>query len=123
MIGVAVAAIAAVGLLLLPPAPPGPDEILLRPYPAGRWPWNRAHTLRVRLDLDHLRTLGLSKEDVLEAMTPSSIIGTFPPDPPPGVVYTFPISRPDQWGNIILRANPDGEILRLKDVAKVEVDW
>ena len=30
-------------------------------------------------------------------------------------------NKPEQYENIILKANPDGEILRLKDVAKVEL--
>ena len=30
-------------------------------------------------------------------------------------------NKPEQYENIILRANPEGEILRLKDVAKVEL--
>ena len=30
-------------------------------------------------------------------------------------------NKPEQYENIILKANPDGEILRLKDIAKVEL--
>ena len=30
-------------------------------------------------------------------------------------------NKPEQYENIILKANPEGEILRLKDVAKVEL--
>ena len=30
-------------------------------------------------------------------------------------------NKPEQYENIILKANPDGEILRLKDVAEVEL--
>ena len=29
-------------------------------------------------------------------------------------------NKPEQYGNIILKASPDGEILRLKDVATVQ---
>jgi hypothetical protein len=29
--------------------------------------------------------------------------------------------KPEQYGNIILKASPDGEILRLKDVATVQL--
>ena len=30
-------------------------------------------------------------------------------------------NKPEQYANIILKANPEGEILRLKDVADVEL--
>ena len=29
--------------------------------------------------------------------------------------------RPEQFGNIVLRANPDGSVVRLKDVGRVEL--
>ena len=37
------------------------------------------------------------------------------------LTYVGRYNKPEQYENIILRANPDGEILRLKDVAKVEL--
>ena len=37
------------------------------------------------------------------------------------LVYKGRYNKPEQYGNIILKANPDGENLYLKDVAKVEL--
>ena len=37
------------------------------------------------------------------------------------LTYVGRYNKPEQYANIILRANPDGEILRLKDVADVEL--
>ncbi len=37
------------------------------------------------------------------------------------LIYEGRYNQPEQYENIILRANPHGEILRLKDVAKVEL--
>ena len=37
------------------------------------------------------------------------------------LTYVGRYNKPEQYENIILKANPDGEILRLKDVAKVEL--
>ena len=118
MIGVAVAA---VGLFLLRAIWGRADEIIVRQYSEDWRPWNRGHELRVRLDLDRLRANNLSKEDVMEALTPSSLGDPKQVDPPPGVVFTKGSYRPDQYENIVLKANAEGEILRLKDVAKIEI--
>src|SRR5260370_14062536 len=37
------------------------------------------------------------------------------------LTYIGRYNKPEQYGNIILKANPEGEILRLKDVAEVEL--
>jgi hypothetical protein len=85
-----------------------------------RDPWNRGDAVRVRLDPERLRACGLSKEDVMRALTPSRIVDPKEPLPPPGVVFiTHP--RPDQYENCIVKANAEGDIVRLKDVAKVEL--
>jgi multidrug efflux pump subunit AcrB len=42
-------------------------------------------------------------------------------DPPPGVVFVTRLDRPEKWEQVIVRATPDGQVVRLKDVAKVEV--
>jgi multidrug efflux pump len=37
------------------------------------------------------------------------------------VVVTGQLSTVEQFGNIVLRANPDGSTVRLKDVARIEI--
>src|SRR4029450_7463565 len=91
---------------------------------------NRAFAMRVWLKPDRMRAYKLSSEDVMKALAEQSVIGS------PGrlgqatgrtsqsreyvLTYIGRFNEPDQYANIILKANPDGEILRLKDVAEVE---
>jgi hypothetical protein len=108
----------AVGFLLLWANWDRPDQIIIRGY-SGDWrPWNRGDEIRVRLDLDRLRADGLSKEDVIKALMPSSMTGPAKH----GVVFDRGFGRPEMYENIILKANAEGEIVRLKDVATLEVD-
>src|SRR5262245_25754572 len=90
---------------------------------------NRAYAMRVELDLERMRAYKVSSADVMEAIKEQSIIGS------PGrlgqatgrtsqtieyvLTWVGRYNKPEQYENIILRANPKGEILRLKDVAKV----
>ncbi|MDP9108968.1 MAG: efflux RND transporter permease subunit [Pseudomonadota bacterium] len=37
------------------------------------------------------------------------------------VVVTGQLSTPEEFGNIVLRANPDGSVVRLRDVARIEI--
>jgi HAE1 family hydrophobic/amphiphilic exporter-1 len=92
---------------------------------------NRAFAMRVWLNPDRLRAYNLSSEDVMKALAEQSVIGS------PGrlgqatgmrsqsteyvLTYVGRFNKPEQYANIILKANPNGEILRLKDVAKVEL--
>jgi multidrug efflux pump subunit AcrB len=92
---------------------------------------NRAYAMRVELDLDRMRAYKISSADIMEAIKGQSLIGS------PGrlgqatgttsqsieyvLTWVGRYDRPEQYENIILRANPKGEILRLKDVAKVRL--
>lgn len=92
---------------------------------------SRTYAMRVWLNLDRMRAYNLSSEDVMKALSEQSIIGT------PGrlgqatgktsqtkeyvLTYIGRYNKPEQYENIVLKANPDGEILRLKDVAEVEL--
>ncbi|RCS47607.1 multidrug transporter [Bremerella cremea] len=90
---------------------------------------NRAYAMRVELDLDRMRAYNVSSADIMEAIKEQSMIGS------PGrlgqatgttsqtieyvLTWVGRYNKPEQYANMILRANPNGEILRLKDVAKV----
>ena len=92
---------------------------------------NRSFAMRVWLKPDRMRAYKLSTKDVMEALAKQSVIGS------PGrlgqatgktsqsleyvLTYVGRYNKPEQYANIILRANPEGEILRLKDVANVEL--
>ena len=92
---------------------------------------NRIFAMRVWLDPERMRAYNLSSEDVMKALSEQSMIGS------PGrlgqatgktsqskeyvLTYIGRYNKPDQYENIILKANPEGEILRLKDVGQVEL--
>lgn len=92
---------------------------------------NRAYAMRVELDLERMRAYKVDAEMVMKAIADQSMIGS------PGrlgqatgqtsqsVEYVLTwigrYDKPEQYENIILRANPKGEILRLKDVASIHL--
>lgn len=93
---------------------------------------DRQRILRLHFDVEALRKTGLSLEDIGMAMTPSMLVRPNRPIPsktlvPRGAQVVDYIGieillheNPQQFGNIILRATPDGEILRLKDIGEIE---
>ncbi len=90
---------------------------------------SRQYAMRVWLNPDRMRAYKISPDEVMTALSDQSIIGK------PGrigrgdskqaealeyvLAYTDRFNDPKQYENVIIKANPDGEILRLKDVAKV----
>src|ERR1700733_14539845 len=92
---------------------------------------NRIFAMRVWLDPDRMRAYDLSSEDIMKALSEQSMIGS------PGrlgqatgktsqskeyvLTYIGRYNKPEQYENIILKANPNGEILRVKDVGQVEL--
>ncbi|HUQ72207.1 MAG TPA: efflux RND transporter permease subunit [Planctomycetaceae bacterium] len=92
---------------------------------------NRAYAMRVELNLERMRAYEVSAEEVMRAIADQSMIGspgrlgqaTGPTSQSIEYVLTWVgrYDRPEQYEKIILRANPEGEILRLSDVAKVSL--
>ncbi len=90
---------------------------------------SRQYAMRVWLNPDRMRAYKVSPDEVMEALSDQSIIGKA------GrigrgdanraealeyvLAYSDRFSDPKQYENVIIRANPNGELLRLKDVAKV----
>src|SRR5246127_1534203 len=95
----------------------------------GRIRESLKYAMRVWLNPDRMRAYKISPDEVMEALSDQSIIGK------PGrigrgdskqaealeyvLAYTDRFNDPKQYENIIIKANPDGEMLRLKDVATV----
>ena len=89
------------------------------------------YALRVWVDPDKLAQLGVTATDVITALgtqnnvNPAGQIGGEPV--PAGQQFTYTVRTqgrlvtPEEFGNIILRSNPDGSVLHLKDVARVEL--
>ena len=92
---------------------------------------SRQYAMRIWLDIDRMRAYKLSSADIMKALEKQSIIGS------PGrfgqatgvrsqtieyvLTWMGRYNRPEQYQDIVLKSNPDGEILRLKDVAAVEL--
>lgn len=90
---------------------------------------SRQYAMRIWLNPERMRAYSVSPDEVLEALNDQSIIGK------PGrigrgdgsraealeyvLAYADRFNTPEQYENVIIRANPNGEILKLKDIAKV----
>src|SRR3954468_11153093 len=89
------------------------------------------YAMRIWVRPDRLTQLRLSPSDVVRALTEQNAkfaagkIGQSPSGGPQELVYTITtkgrLSEPAEFEEIIVRANPDGSKLRLKDVARVEL--
>ncbi len=89
------------------------------------------YALRIWVQPGKLAQLGVTATDVINALgvqnnvNPAGQIGGEPV--PTGQQFTYTVRTqgrlvsPEEFGNIILRANPDGSILHLRDVARVEL--
>ena len=92
---------------------------------------SRSFAIRVWLNPDRMRAYNISPEEVLKSIDEQSVMAR------PGRVglssgktaqsqeYVFTYkgwyNTPEQYQDIIIKATPEGEILKLKDIAQVEV--
>lgn len=92
---------------------------------------SRTYAMRVWLNPERMRAYSISIEDVMEAMAEQSIIGR------PGrigqssgiaaqsleyvLTYKGRYNKPEEYENIIIRANAEGESIHLGDLAKIEL--
>ena len=92
---------------------------------------SRQYAMRVWLKPDRMRAYNISADEIMEALGDQSVIGS------PGRIgrsdgkraealeyvlsYAGRFNDPEQYKNVIIKANANGEILRLKDVANVEL--
>ncbi|HYC44309.1 MAG TPA: multidrug efflux RND transporter permease subunit [Burkholderiales bacterium] len=89
------------------------------------------YAMRVWLRPDRLAQLKLTSTDVIRAINEQNAqfaagkIGQSPAENGQELVYTITtkgrLTEPEQFENIVVRANGDGSLLRLKDVARVEL--
>lgn len=92
---------------------------------------SRQYAMRVWLKPDRMRAYNVSTDEVMEAMAEQSVIGR------PGrlgqasgktpqslefvLTYKGRFNKPEEYADIIIRANSEGEVLKLKDIAEVEL--
>ncbi len=92
---------------------------------------SRRYSMRIWLKPDRLAAYSLTTSDVSAAVkeqnvaTAAGVIGGQPTAS--DVMLTYPVSAEgrlqtaEEFGNIIIRANPDGSMVRLRDLARVEL--
>jgi HAE1 family hydrophobic/amphiphilic exporter-1 len=92
---------------------------------------SRTYAMRVWLNPDRMRAYNISVEEVMDALGDQSIVGR------PGrigqssgieaqsleyvLTYKGRFSTPEEYNDVIIRANSKGELIHLKDIAKVEL--
>ena len=92
---------------------------------------SRQYAMRIWLKPDRMRAYNISADEVMEALNDQSVIGS------PGrigrsdgkraealeyvLTYQGRFNDVEQYKNVIVKANPEGEILKLKDIAEVEL--
>jgi HAE1 family hydrophobic/amphiphilic exporter-1 len=92
---------------------------------------SRQFAMRIWLKPDRMRAYNVSTEEIMEAIDHQSVIGR------PGrlgqssgktaqsleyvLTYKGRFNKPEEYENIIIKANPEGENLKLKDIAEVQL--
>jgi HAE1 family hydrophobic/amphiphilic exporter-1 len=89
------------------------------------------YSLRIWLDPERLTELNLTPNDVIAAVQGQNVqaalgrIGSAPTTPEQQVQIniktTGRLTQPEEFAAIVLRANPDGSVIRVRDVARVEL--
>ncbi|MGY3453994.1 efflux RND transporter permease subunit [Bradyrhizobium sp. USDA 4353] len=89
------------------------------------------YSMRIWFDTQRLTSLNLAPSDVVNAIRSQSVqapvgrIGSRPIGPDQQFQFNVQtqgrLASAEQFGNIVLRANPDGSVLRISDVARVEI--
>jgi HAE1 family hydrophobic/amphiphilic exporter-1 len=89
------------------------------------------YAMRLWVKPDQLAKLGVTVPDIITAVqkqntvNPAGQIGSEPI--PPGQKFTYTVraqgrlQTPEEFGEIVVRANPDGSLLRVKDIARVDL--
>lgn len=92
---------------------------------------SRTYAMRIWLNPDRMRAYNISTDEVMEALGEQSIVGR------PGrigqssgiqaqsleyvLTYKGRFSEPEEYENVIIRANANGEIVHLKDIGRAEL--
>src|SRR6266478_3344107 len=89
------------------------------------------YAMRIWVKPDKLAKLGLTVGDLTAAIqaqnnvNPAGRLGAAPT--PPGQQFTYTVRaqgrllKPEEFGNIVVRLNPDGSTVRLSDVSRIEL--
>jgi HAE1 family hydrophobic/amphiphilic exporter-1/multidrug efflux pump len=108
------------------------EDVLKRvPGVGGAMVFGPEYSMRVWLDADRMNSLGLSSNDVVQAIQAQNVqaslgsVGAVPGNDAQQVMYVLQaegrLNDPEQFKNIIVRANEQGGLVRLQDVGSVEL--
>jgi len=108
------------------------DQLLRVPGVGMATVWGSGmYAIRIWVKPDILAKLAITVPQVIDAVqkqnsvNPAGQIGAEPA--PPGQEFTYSVSAqgrlitPEEFGQIVLRANSDGSVVRLNDVARIEM--
>ncbi|MBV9973900.1 MAG: multidrug efflux RND transporter permease subunit [Hyphomicrobiales bacterium] len=89
------------------------------------------YSLRIWLDPDRMTALSLTPNDIITAVQNQNVqaalgrIGAPPVSNDQQLQFTIKtlgrLTKPEEFANIVLRTNPGGSVVRIKDVARVEI--
>jgi HAE1 family hydrophobic/amphiphilic exporter-1 len=89
------------------------------------------YSMRIWVKPDKLAKLGLTVPDLLRAVqqqstvNPAGRVGAEPAPPGQELTYTVRaqgrLVTAEEFGNVVLRLNPEGSVIRLKDVSRIEL--
>src|SRR5216117_2501024 len=89
------------------------------------------YAMRLWVKPDQLAKLGVTVPDIINAVqkqnnvNPAGQVGSEPI--PTGQKFTYSVraqgrlQTPEEFGNIVIRANPDGSLLRVRDIARIDL--
>ncbi|PHK95574.1 hydrophobe/amphiphile efflux-1 family RND transporter [Pseudoroseomonas rhizosphaerae] len=108
------------------------DEISRTPGVGSATLFSRQnYAMRIWFDTERLVSLNLSPSDIINVIrtqnvqAPAGRIGAQPVPSDQALQMNVRtqgrLSTPEQFGDIVIRANPDGSLLRVRDVARVEM--
>jgi multidrug efflux pump len=107
------------------------DQILRVPGVGDATLFGTQYSMRLWLNPDKLYSYNLTPSDVAKAVSAQNTqlamgeLGQLPAAPGQQlnavIVTRSRLSTPEEFGNIVVRANPDGSTVRVKDVARVEL--
>ena len=93
---------------------------------------SREYSMRVWLDPNRMAFYGLTPQDIDEAIRRQNVeaapgkvgigSGIITPDLQYVLLYPGKYTEPEEYGHIVIRANPDGSLLCLKDIAEIQLD-
>src|SRR5713101_570622 len=89
------------------------------------------YAMRLWVKPDQLAKLGITVPDIISVVqkqnnvNPAGQVGSEPI--PPGQKFTYTVraqgrlQTPEEFGDIVVRANPDGSLVRVKDIARIDL--